>query len=58
MPIPKFIAYFRVSTKRQGRSWGLRVSETLALQWGDFDWGNLHVMVERAIVQGRVEYAD
>jgi integrase len=33
---------------------GLRVSEIFALQWQDFDWDSLHVLVQRAIVQGRV----
>ena len=34
---------------------GLRVSEVMALQWGDFDFANLVLRVQRAIVQGRVD---
>ncbi len=34
---------------------GLRISEVMALQWGDFDFENLTVRVERGIVQGRVD---
>lgn len=33
---------------------GLRVSELLGLQWGDFDWENLTVLVQRSVVQGHV----
>jgi integrase len=33
---------------------GLRVSEIIGLQWGDFDWENRNVFVQRAVVQGRV----
>jgi integrase len=33
---------------------GLRVSEIMGLQWGDFDWENLTVMVQRSVVHGRV----
>jgi integrase len=33
---------------------GLRVSEIVALQWGDFDWKLLTVMVTRGCVQGRL----
>ncbi len=33
---------------------GLRVSELLGLQWGDFDWENLTVLVQRGVVQGHV----
>ncbi len=33
---------------------GLRVSEIMGLQWGDFDWENLNVMVQRSVVHGRV----
>ena len=33
---------------------GLRVSEIMGLQWGDFDWDNLTVLVQRSVVQGRV----
>ena len=34
---------------------GLRCSELLALKWLDFDWENLTVLVQRAIVGGRVD---
>ena len=33
---------------------GLRVSEIMGLQWGDFDWENLTVMVQRSVVHARV----
>jgi len=33
---------------------GLRVSEIMGLQWGDFDWSNSTVLVQRGVVQGRV----
>lgn len=33
---------------------GLRVSEIIGLQWGDFDWENRNVFVQRAVVQARV----
>src|SRR5713226_10232985 len=33
---------------------GLRVSEIIGLQWGDFDWENRNVLVQRAVVQCRV----
>jgi integrase len=33
---------------------GLRVSEIIGLQWRDFDWENLTVMVQRSLVHGRV----
>ncbi len=33
---------------------GLRVSEIIGLQWGDFDWENRNVFVQRAVVQTRV----
>ena len=33
---------------------GLRVSEIVGLQWGDFDWENMTVLVQRAVVQCRV----
>jgi integrase len=33
---------------------GLRVSEIVALQWGDFDWGQLTLTVTRGCVQGRL----
>ena len=34
---------------------GLRVSELAALQWGDFDWENLTVMIQRSIVANHVD---
>jgi|1186.fasta_scaffold88961_1 integrase len=33
---------------------GLRVSEIMGLQWGDFNWNSLTVLVQRSVVQGRV----
>jgi integrase len=33
---------------------GLRVSEIVALQWGDFDFQRLTLLVQRSIVHGRV----
>jgi len=33
---------------------GLRVSEIMGLQWGDFDWENQTVLVQRSVVHGRV----
>lgn len=33
---------------------GLRVSEIVGLQWGDFDWENMTVLIQRAVVQCRV----
>lgn len=33
---------------------GLRVSEIVGLQWGDFDWDKLQVMVQRSVVLGNV----
>jgi integrase len=36
-------------------SLGLRCSELLGLQWGDFDWEDLTVSVGRAVVAGRVD---
>ena len=33
---------------------GLRVSEIMGLQWGDFDWGNQTVLVQRGVVHGHV----
>jgi integrase len=33
---------------------GLRVSEIIGLKWGDFDWKNRNVFVQRAVVQARV----
>jgi integrase len=34
---------------------GLRVSEILALQWGDFNFENRSVLVQRSVVGGRVD---
>jgi|SRR5882762_90641 len=34
---------------------GLRVTELVGLQWADFDWAGLRVMVQRAVVAGRVD---
>ena len=34
---------------------GLRVSEILGLQWGDFSFGNRSVLVQRSVVGGRVD---
>lgn len=34
---------------------GLRASELVGLQWGDFDWENLQVHVQRGVVVGRVD---
>jgi len=31
---------------------GLRVSETLGLKWGDFDWNDLRVKIQRSWVAG------
>ena len=33
---------------------GLRVSEIVALQWGDFDFPGLTLLVNRSIVHGRI----
>ena len=33
---------------------GLRVSEIIGLQWGDFDWENRTVLVQRSVVHARV----
>ena len=33
---------------------GLRVSEVVGLQWGDFDWERLQVLVQRSVVFGFV----
>lgn len=33
---------------------GLRASELVGLQWGDFDWKNRNVMIQRGVVIGRV----
>jgi integrase len=32
---------------------GLRVSEIVGLQWGDFDWENHTVLIQRGVVNGR-----
>ena len=34
---------------------GLRCSELLALKWSDFDWETLTLLVQRAVVAGRVD---
>jgi integrase len=34
---------------------GLRVSEILGLQWGDFSFENRSVLVQRSVVGGRVD---
>ncbi len=34
---------------------GLRASELVGLQWGDFDWKNRQVMIQRGVVIGRVD---
>ena len=31
---------------------GLRVSEILGLQWGDFDWRKLELRIQRGVVLG------
>jgi integrase len=36
-------------------SLGLRCSELLGLKWSDFDWEDLTLLVQRAIVDGRVD---
>ncbi len=33
---------------------GLRVSEIIGLQWGDFNWENSTVLMQRSVVQARV----
>jgi integrase len=33
---------------------GLRVSEIVALQWGDFDFPGLTLLIQRSVVHGRV----
>jgi integrase len=33
---------------------GLRVSEIMGLQWGDFNWEDLTLLVKRSVVHGRV----
>jgi integrase len=35
-------------------SLGLRISEILGLRWGDIDWRNLTVLVQRSVVMGRL----
>ena len=34
---------------------GLRASELVGLQWGDFDWKTLEVHIQRGVVIGRVD---
>ncbi len=34
---------------------GLRASEVVGLQWGDFDWKNLQVHVQRGVVIARID---
>jgi integrase len=34
---------------------GLRISEIMALQWGDFDFDEFTVLVQRSVVHGRVD---
>jgi len=34
---------------------GLRASELVGLQWGDFDWKNREVHIQRGVVVGRVD---
>ncbi|MGH9356593.1 MAG: tyrosine-type recombinase/integrase, partial [Terriglobia bacterium] len=33
---------------------GLRISEILGLQWGDVDWQDLAILIQRSIVEGKV----
>jgi len=33
---------------------GLRASEIIGLQWGDFNWEDLTLLVRRSVVHGRV----
>jgi integrase len=33
---------------------GLRVSEIIGLQWGDFNWEDLTLLVKRSVVHGRI----
>ncbi len=33
---------------------GLRISEILGLQWGDVDWQNLAILIQRSVVEGQV----
>jgi integrase len=35
-------------------SLGLRASEIMGLQWGDFDWENHTVLIRRGVVNGRI----
>lgn len=35
-------------------SLGLRISEILGLRWGDIDWDNLTILIQRSVVHGRV----
>jgi len=35
-------------------SLGLRASEIMGLQWGDFDWENQTVLIRRGVVNGRI----
>jgi integrase len=35
-------------------SLGLRASEIMGLQWGDFDWANHSVLIRRGVVNGRI----
>ena len=34
---------------------GLRISEILGLQWGDFNFGELTLLVQRGVVQGHID---
>ncbi len=34
---------------------GLRASELVGLQWGDFDWESLQVHIQRGVVIGRID---
>jgi integrase len=38
-----------------GQCLGLRISEILGLQWGDFNFENRSVLVQRSVVGGRVD---
>jgi integrase len=33
---------------------GLRISEILGLQWGDVDWQDLAILIQRSVVEGKV----
>lgn len=33
---------------------GLRISEILGLRWGDIDWRNLSILIQRSVVMGKV----